>query len=271
MANILKNLFAEFSEPTNLLKPFSRALNNGSPKAIHENYRKLYEMGESIIPVIESEILAYKWGNIKYGSQIKILTGLLSLANDINETRAKELGQKLKAEGCNEAVTARINSILEFSLDDFIAYSLFGIDVFQSKDLCFETRIRKNINKWLSRVSKGDLKNIERLYLIPNDGAHLGTYQPILCNIMIVWDMPYSSHNPLSFLKLLTFEHTLYHEIGHHVHRHTFGQIPSQEKEANRYAAILFKKAHPFLRRFLKTIKITLGFVEVFQRMKRSS
>lgn len=256
----------ELSEPTILLKQYTRALNNGSPQEIYKNYRELYEMNESVIPVIESELLAYTWDQVKYGAQIKILTGLLSLVNDINEKRAKELGQKLKKKGCNAAVIARINSILEFSLDDFTTYSLYGVVVYQSKDLWHETRIKKKISKWLSMVPTEDLKNIERLYLIPNDEAFLGTYQPILCNIMIVWDIDFSYYNPLSFFELLFIENTLYHEIGHHVNRHTFGQIPSQEKEANRYAAEIFRKTHPILRKIARSVKFIFKFLKTFQK-----
>jgi hypothetical protein len=38
---------------------------------------------------------------------------------------------------------------------------------------------------------------------------------------------------------LLAIESTLYHEIGHHLHRHTFGQDSVQEAEANKYSNYL--------------------------------
>jgi hypothetical protein len=47
-------------------------------------------------------------------------------------------------------------------------------------------------------------------------------------------------------------EGTLYHKIGHHVHKHTFGQDPEQEKEANAYAARMMKRAHPTLSMILR-------------------
>lgn len=259
----------ELSEPTNFLKTFTRVLTNGSPHATYKVYRELYQLGESVIPAIEAQLLAHTWDNIKYGAQIKILSGLLSLVNDINEERAKELGEKIRKKGCNEVVNIKIKSILDFSLDEFKKYSLNGVVIYQSKSLCYETRIKKKMTKWLSMVPNEDLNKIERLYLIPTDEAYLGTYQPTLCNIMVVWDMFFSYYNPLSFFQLLIIENTLYHEIGHHVNRHTFGQDPDQEKEADLYAADMIKKTHPILGMIVKTVKLVFGNRKAYQKNKK--
>ena len=50
-----------------------------------------------------------------------------------------------------------------------------------------------------------------------------------------------------------------YHEIGHHVHRHTFGQDPDQEREADQYAANILKKSHPLLRIIVRAVKFVFG------------
>ena len=59
---------------------------------------------------------------------------------------------------------------------------------------------------------------------------------------MVEWDMKTSPYHPFSYFLLLKREHTFYHEIGHHVNNHTFGQDPDQEIEANSYAAKLLRK-----------------------------
>lgn len=183
---------------------------------------------------------------------------MLSLVNDLNEKRAKELGEKIREKGCNEGVNACVKSILDFSLDEFKIYPINGVVIYQSKSLSVEARIKKKMTKWLSKVPNEDLKGIERLYLIPKGESYSGTYMPILCNIMVVWGMR-SYYNPLSYFQLLWIENTLYHEIGHHAHRHTFGRDPAQEKEADRYAANILKKTHPTLALIIKTLKFILG------------
>jgi hypothetical protein len=44
----------------------------------------------------------------------------------------------------------------------------------------------------------------------------------------------------------------LYHEIGHHIHRHTFGEDPDQEREADKYVGRIFAKIHPLLFRICR-------------------
>ncbi len=57
---------------------------------------------------------------------------------------------------------------------------------------------------------------------------------------------------------VLVIESVLYHEIGHHVHRHTFGQDPDQEKEANDYSdKIMFNSSH-VLYRIMRAVKKVL-------------
>ncbi|MGV7221517.1 MAG: hypothetical protein ACQ9MH_08335 [Nitrospinales bacterium] len=257
----------EFIQPIKLIKTFTAALTNDSSKAIYKVYRKLYQLGESVIPEIEAQLLDYKWDNIEYKIQIKILSGLLSLVNDINEERAGALGEKIRNKGCNEVVDKIIKSILDFSLDDFKSYSINGVVIYQSKSLGYPAKIKNKLATWLSMVPNEDLKKIERLYLIPTHEKCSGSYMPFLCNIMVVWNISVN-YNPLSYFRLLWIEHTLYHEIGHHVCRHTFGQDPEQEKEADRYAAEIFMKNHPIFNMIVKTLKFDFGNRKAHQEKK---
>ena len=53
----------------------------------------------------------------------------------------------------------------------------------------------------------------------------------------------------LPFIAKFMLATVLYHEIGHHAHRHGFGQIPHQEKEANQFAAACYRRSHPVMAR----------------------
>jgi Zn-dependent protease with chaperone function len=59
------------------------------------------------------------------------------------------------------------------------------------------------------------------------------------------------------WLDLIRTEYTLYHEVGHHSHRHTFGKDVGQENEADDYAKQLMHQAHTNLKRIVKL----LGFL----------
>ena len=102
-----------------------------------------------------------------------------------------------------------------------------------------------------------DLESLERIYVIPEreNQLYLGAYMPFLSYIELVWDIS-NFKSPLSkFIYLLNTEFTFYHEIGHHVYRHSFGQDEDKEDEADKYASNLMDKSHPVLKRIVKTLK----------------
>jgi len=118
------------------------------------------------------------------------------------------------------------------------------------------------MTKWLSLVPQSDLDQIERLYLIPEQNVeYRGTYMPILCSIMVEWDFASFWFNPLSCFFLTRIEKTLYHEIGHHAHRHSLseGEDPEKEKEADEYAVRILVRNHPVLRRVVRAVRFMLG------------
>jgi hypothetical protein len=60
----------------------------------------------------------------------------------------------------------------------------------------------------------------------------------------------------MSWMKNIRTEIVLYHEIGHHVHRHTFGEDPDQEREADKYAGRIFANIHPLLFRIGRCVAV---------------
>ena len=245
-----------------VLNSFLRGITIGSSETIYLNHRLLYDVGEVAIPEIEKQLMSYNWTKAKTGIELKILTGLLGLIHDIDEKRANRVAENIRDKGCSKIVESRIGSILKFTLNEFDSYQIRNVDIYQSKELTYTRRIERKMKKWLSSVPEKDLEDIERLYLIPEQNTdYRGTYMPILCNIMVEWDLKTSWFNPLSYFMLLQIEKTLYHEIGHHVHRHRLSQSgdPELEKEANRYAYKLIEKNHPVLKWLVKSVKFLFG------------
>jgi hypothetical protein len=242
------------------LRALSLGLVQNSGEQIYRAHRELYNLGQNVLPVLEEQILSQSWSEIRHGSQLNLLSGLLSLINDIDEGRAKEVGENIRKAGCSSIVDRRIASITAFTLNEFNNYEIRGLRIFQSKDLVESTRIKSKLEKWLAMVPKKDIDQIERIYIIPKSNEdYCGTYMPILCSIMVEWDLPVSYYNPLAWIYFLQIEKTLYHEIGHHFHRHTFGQDAEQEKEADRYAVQLLRQSHPILRGVVRTIRGIFG------------
>lgn len=237
------------------LKSLIFGIIHNSQEQVFKAHRDLYGIGRAVILILEEHIFKQSWKDIQHGPQLAQLAGMLNLIHDIDETQAKLIGEKIRKAGCSDKVDRRISAITTFTLDNFHAYEIGGVKIYQSKELGKQSPIESRMRKWLSIVPKIDMEQVERIYLIPQSKEdHRGYYTPILCKIVVEWDAQSFFLNPLSWFECIFIEKTLYHEIGHHAHNHTFGQDPDQEKEADKYAYRLLFKRHPIKMNILKKI-----------------
>ena len=140
----------------------------------------------------------------------------------------------------------QLKSICAFSLKEYIHYTARNIDIYEHADIKCKCKIQKYIEKWLSNLPTSDFSGIHRIYVVrPADIKAAGTYTPVLFKITLVWGNNYREGSFLFKLLSIYREKVLYHEVGHHIHRHTFGQLPDQEKEADRYASKILRREHP--------------------------
>ena len=219
------------------LRTLIRGLTQNNIKEIYAGHQALYKIGVSAISYIRDAIHKSNWTKVKYPNEIRYLTGLVSILHDIDESESQETANQLKQNGCDVSVAHILNSVCRFTVSDYLQYEIQGLRIFQHKKLVTKQPVQTRLEAWLKNIPKKDLSQIERIYLLrKGDLNALGTYTPILCNINLVWDNPCSRFNPISYLNLYIIENTLYHEIGHHIHRHKFGQDEKQEKEASDYA-----------------------------------
>jgi hypothetical protein len=250
----------EISEIEAQLKGFLLGLSQSSYEQTFRAQRQLSRLGQAVIPPVERWLMNQAWDRIQYGAQLNLLTGMLSLVHDVDESHARELAGRIKRSGCTKVVSVRVDSITSFSVDAFDRYEVLGVKVYESKRIRSGQSVRAHLETWLRGVPPDDLADISRVYVVPSDEEDVaGTYLPILCNIMIVWPLSRSMPLGINWLFLLNIEQTLYHEIGHHSHRHTFGRDPDQEREADRYAAKLLVQNHRWLRALHGLRRLILG------------
>jgi len=237
-----------------------RGLAHNSADVIYRCHRELYAVGDAALPVIERHLMSDNWNSKNIGLELNIFTGLLGLMNDIDEVKANEVGKKIREKGCSKIVDTRIDSILSFTIKEFELVKIRNVDVYISKEISIPGKVKKKLTEWLTIVPESDLKNIERLYIISEQKEdYRGTYMPVLRSMMVEWDMSTLWFNPLSYLLMIRIEKTFYHEIGHHALKHSFGQDPEQEKEADQYAFRLLGINHPILKKIVRAIKFVFG------------
>jgi hypothetical protein len=243
----------------------------------HENYREamkpykaLYTAGSPVIPFVYDVLFGLDLSGtassrMKSKIEMSYVTGLVSLIHDIDENEAKKMAQQLIQKGCRDSVKQRLKSILEFSLDDFYQYEIGRVKIFEYKQIKTQFNIRSTVEKWFRNVAEDDLKEIDRIYIVNRTEYqdYAGYYRPIFYYINLVWDVSGAKFNPMTWLSLALTEMVLYHEIGHHVRRHTFGQIKEQEDEADVYAGRRFLEGRPVV---YKTLEIVAKVVKLFRR-----
>lgn len=233
-------------------------------------HKVLYKIGKSAVPKLGSRLLTFNASEMSRHLKLLYLSGLMRLVHDIDEEEAHKITQQLLQHGCDTIIANRLKSINEFTLNHYHRYKIKGVTIFEEKSIETSYPIRSLLEKWFARVSDDDIREIDRMYVVNrHEQDYSGTYMPVYFNIQLVWDgIPFSQFNPLSRTMLIWKETTFYHEIGHHVHNHTFGQDLDQEREANQYAAKIVAKYHPMVYFFIKGL-IRLIPQELKQEMDR--
>lgn len=242
------------------LKILSRGLMQADYTTAYKGYKALYQIGHPALPTLIDLVENSDWSNKKYKELSRYITGIFSLMHDIDENEAKTIFRKLSSNGLPNHIIVQLKSVCAFSLKEYSHYTVKNIEVYEHKGTKCKCKIQKYVEKWLSNMPANDLSGIHRLYIVrPDDIKAAGTYTPVLFKITLVWSNNYREGSLLFNLFSLFLEKVLYHEVGHHVHRHTFGQLPDQEKEADRYAAKILRREHPKMYWFARGLS-KIGF-----------
>ena len=239
------------------LKNLIRGLTQDDATEMYKEYKTLFAIGPAAIPVIREAIFKAKWSHIKYPNEIRYISGLVSLIHDLDETESEKIRSEITRNGCDPVVARVLDSISSFKLEDFIRYDIRGVKIFEHRKLGTRQNVQRKLEQWLKPVPSADLDQIERIYVRPpSDLEALGTYKPVLFCINLAWDNPSPRWSPMFWINNLIIESTLYHEIGHHVHRHTFGHDAEQEAAADNYSdqMLLYKSGH-FLFRIARALR----------------
>jgi hypothetical protein len=235
------------------LRTLIRGLTQDNRAEIYNAYKALFKIGAPAIPQIRASVLKSNWPNLKYPNENRYVSGLVNLIHDIDESEARTVANQLKNKGCDLAVARFLDSICAFTLADYAQYEVCGVKVFEHKKLVTKQKVKVRLEQWLKNIPIEDLNEIDRIYIVRSqDMTPLGTYRPILYVINLVWDNPSSRWSPVSWLNNYVMQIVLYHEIGHHVHRHTFGEDPDQEREADKYVGRIFANIHPLVFRIVR-------------------
>jgi hypothetical protein len=244
----------ELDELEIALRKLKRGLMTGDDRVTLPAYRRLYEAGAIAVPMIDRELRRIPFATCsKQSEAMQLLVGLLALERDLDEDASDRRLDAAISQGCSDAVKSLLCSVRRMSKKHFRRTKSGKIEIWEHNTLDNKYEARSLVEKWLGEVPEAERAGISRIIIKPwslEDGWS-GSYQPVLGVIALGWMtfLPPGSY----LLRLLNSDHraTFFHEVGHHVHGHWYGQDPDQERQANAYASAARARTRPLWLRLL--------------------
>lgn len=225
-------------------------------------YKKLFESGAKSIPLLLQELQLIELKKNRRPEILVLATGLLVILHDLDEEISEKFVKNVLSEKCDETTARAFKSILRFKKSNFQETAYLDTIILEDKTIDSRHQATAHVLRWLEIIPPNDLKGVPRIYLIPYKSHYdfLGNYLPFIGVINIVWNTDNHPFDPIQLVNRFRKQITLYHEIGHHFHKHTEGgQVPEQEKEADTYAYKKLGKGRHKLKIFFKILSFLIG------------
>lgn len=222
---------------------------------------RLMGFGDKAAPVVLDELLKIDLQKNISMEAASLISGLVIVLRDLDEDVAESFITDAINQKLNPILHVELERTLRFSINNYRQSNYGNIVLLEERTIDERLNATAYICKWLSKLPKGDLIGISRIYIVNEhlDFEYHGTYTPNIANIAIVWDSSIRTFNPLNWILRFGIKDTLYHEIGHHRFKHTYGQDELQERIANEYSGEQIRRAHPTFRKLVKAINLILG------------
>ncbi|WP_419905003.1 hypothetical protein [Kiloniella sp.] len=228
-------------------------------------YKRLYEAGAKSIPLLLRELELIEFKKNRRPEMLVLATGLLVILHDLDEEISEKFIKKAISEKCDDTTARAFNSILRFKRSNFLETKVGDTIILEDKAIDKRHQATKCILKWLESIPFEDYERVPRIYLIPYKSHYdfSGYHLNYISVLTVVWYTNKHPYNPIQLLNRLFKQITLYHEIGHHFHKHIEGgQVPDQEEEADAYAYKMLLKARPKMKVFFRTLYLLMGKIK---------
>lgn len=258
---VLQPVDAELEECELALRTLKRGLMAGDDRIALPAYRRLYKAGAVATPLLDRELRKFPLTtNFRQSEALRLLAGLLALERDCDEDASDRRLDGSISQGCSDAVQSLMRSLRRMSKNNFRRMKSGQIEIWEHNALDSRYNASSLVAKWLDEIPEAERVDISRIIIKSGfmDDAWSGQYQPVLSVVTLSWMtfLPPGNY----FVRVLNADHrfTLFHEVGHHVERHWYGQDPEQERQANAYASATITRTRPLWLRPLASILAVL-------------
>jgi hypothetical protein len=220
------------------LKSLKRGLMSGDERVALIAYKALYEIGTPAATAVALELERLNLKVPLLPEASKLLAGLVALQRDLDEATSDAFIDAKLSQPLPQVTSSILRSARRMRSSDFATSRCGDIMIFEYTAIDTRYEASKHMQTWLSQLPVDDLIGVSRIYIVPDEFNNdwLGRYMPLLGVVTIAWTTILPPFKMLNRLTSNMHRHVLLHEIGHHVHKHWFGQIPEQEAQADAYA-----------------------------------
>jgi len=222
------------------MRRLKRGLMTSNERTTLPAYKQMFEAGAQALPVLERELKnAALFAEPTRVEGTRLLAGLLGLHRDLDEVASDNLIDEALARPCPKVISALLRAARRVTCRDFRISRFGDIQIWEHTSIDQRYGASERVQGWLAELPANDIVGIRRLVITPHKPEHdaMGSYMPVLGVVSLAWTtlIPPESY----FVRAANASHrfTLFHEVGHHVHKHWFGQDPEQERDADAYAA----------------------------------
>ncbi|WP_294229511.1 hypothetical protein [uncultured Shimia sp.] len=241
-----------------------RGISTNHVETVRSAWRALLREPDVAVPLVEAKLASKAWQRRPIGPSSKYLGILLTLLHELDDAAFRSAITRLRSAPLHAYNRHTVDLIAKRYGDQVFGELAGGVPVYISDEVAQPELVFRYLKCW-SKMPDLAISTVTRIDVVAlkDEMDYLGQYLLYYDSIVLAWP----NKNPRRlhrWLATMRAEMTFYHEVGHHFHQHTEGgQIKEQEREANQYSGLMFRKAHPV---FVPMVRVL--FAPVFWGMK---
>ena len=215
-------------------------------QGVRNAWRDLLGEGTVAVPAVLDRLDSAAWQRKPVGPSSRYLGILLALLLELDEVAFKREIQRLKKEPLHSMHRHTVDVMSKRKGDRVYGTVSEGVPVYIADDVDQSEMVYRYLQRW-SCTPDLAISSVARIDVIAltEEMDYLGRYLRNIDGIVLTWQ-----NGNLSYLRRwrrkFQTELTFYHAVGHHFHQHSVGgQVKEQEKEADDYKRLMYRKAHP--------------------------
>lgn len=255
------------ASPNAALNRLLRGISTDHVETVRQAWRNLLTAGHEATPIVRQKLSSDAWRKKPHGPSARYLGVLLALLHELDSNAFEEEIERLRGEPLHALHRRTIELMAKRHGDHVFGKIGDDIPVYISDEVDHPEKIYRYMQHW-SRTPGLEMSNVTRVDVIAfhPEMDYFGRYNLLYDCIILTWQ----NEVPAGFARWwrkTKAELTFYHEVGHHLFQHDeSGQVEEQEREADAYKRLMFRKAHPILIPILAVASSPILFVQKVSR-----